>query len=177
MTRLALALGVLLGASVASAHTLGVSRADLVERPDGSIHGRFSFAAREAPSALDPDGHVAIDVRTDGRPCTPGPVTSSADGDGVVLEEDFACTKATRSIDAIAYFVTQMSGAHEDVARIETPEGTHQALLAPDHRTLSVSLARPRRETSRRGRTLAIALGAAAAVALLALAIRSILRR
>jgi len=160
----------------AAAHTLGLSRCDLVERADGSIHGRFNFAAREAEAAFDRDGHVAVDVRTDGQSCAPGPVTTAPDGDGIVVDEDFACTAATRSIEVIAYFVTQMSGSHEDVASLETAEGTHQELLTPDHRALVLELARPRRESPRRSPALVVGL-VAAAVALLAIAIRSILRR
>lgn len=177
MNERALTLAVLLASGVAAAHTLGISRTDLVERADGSIHGRFTFAAAEAAEAFDRDGHVAIEVRTDGEACTPGPVTRAVDGDGLVVDEDFACAKATRSIEAIAYFVTQMTGSHEDVAVVETPEGTHEELLRPDHRTIAVTLARPRRVTPHRTRNVALVAGAAAAVALLALAIRSILRR
>lgn len=170
-------IALLLVALPAAAHTLGLSRTELVERPDGTVHGRFSFAAREAGGAFDQDGHVAIDVRADGRACAPGPVTTRPDGDGVVVDEDFACERATRSLEAIAYFVTQMSGAHEDVASLETVEGTHEELLTPDHRALVVELSRPRRESPHRARVLVLAGAAAAAAALLALAIRSILRR
>jgi hypothetical protein len=175
--RSAFVLAVVLAAATAAAHTLGISRSELVERADGTIHGRFVFAAREADAAFDRDGHVAVDVRTDGESCAPGPVTTAPDGDGLVIDEDFACKKATRSIDAIAYFVTQMSGAHEDVAMLQTPEGTHQELLTPSHRTITVTLNRPRRAAPHRGRAIAVVAGAAAALALLAVAIRSILRK
>ncbi|HEY1957991.1 MAG TPA: hypothetical protein VGH28_20360 [Polyangiaceae bacterium] len=159
------------------AHSLGISRMELDEQPSGAIRARFTFAAREADAALDRDGHVAVDVRSDDEPCAPGAVTTTPDGDGVVLEETFACTKATRSLEAIAYFVTQMSGSHEDVAILQTPEGTHEELLSPSHRAIRVALSRPRRESPHRSHTAAILCAAAAAVALLAFAIRSILRK
>jgi hypothetical protein len=147
---------------------------NLVERPDGSIHGRFVFAAREAQGAFDRDGHVAVDVKTDGVSCAPGPATSTPDGDGVIVEEDFACARATRSIEAIAYFVTEMGAQHEDVARIETAESTHEELLRAPHRTILLELHRRRAESPQRGWIAALVV---AAVALIAIAIRSILRR
>jgi hypothetical protein len=148
---------------------------ELVERDDGAIHGRFVFAAREAHVAFDKDGHVAVDVKTDGASCAPGPVTTARDGDGLVVDEDFACTKATTSIEAIAYFVTEMGGAHEDIARIVTKESTHEELLRAPHRSIVLELHRPRAEAPHRSRWLAAM--AIAAVALIALAIRSILQK
>ena len=178
---IACALALALAPSVARAHDLGISRMNLAEQPDGKIRARFTFTAREAAAAFDRDGHVAVDVRTDGESCVPGPVTTTPDGDGLVVDEDFACAKATRSIEAIAYFVTQMGASHEDVAIVETPEGTHEELLRPSHRAIVVSLARaPRRESPRRGKIAAIvgiAVAAAAALALVLGAIRSILRK
>ncbi len=166
--------GVMAIAGTASAHDLGVSRMNLVERPDGSIHGRFTFAAREAQGAFDRDGHVAVEVKSDGVACKPGPATSTPDGDGVVVEEDFACARATTSIEAIAYFVTEMGAQHEDIARVETAESTHEELLRAPHRTILLELHRKRAEAPQRGWIAAFAI---AAVALIALAIRSILKR
>lgn len=178
MRSVALAIACALVASPALAHDVGISRMNLAELPDGKIHARFTFTAREAAAAFDRDGHVAVDVRTDGESCVPGPVTTTPDGDGLVVDEDFACAKATRSIEAIAYFVTQMGASHEDVAIVETPEGTHEELLRASHRAIVVSLARaPRRESPRRGKIAAIAAAGAAALALVIAAIRSILRR
>jgi hypothetical protein len=166
-------LGALAIASSAAAHDLGVSRMELVERDDGSIHGRFTFAAREAHVAFDKDGHVAVDVKTDGASCVAGPVTTARDGDGLVVDEDFACARATTSIEAIAYFVTEMGGAHEDVARIVTKDATHEELLRAPHRALVLELHRPTRARTPRSWIVAVAV---AAVALIALAIRSILK-
>jgi hypothetical protein len=158
-------------AATASAHQAGVSRMDLEERPNGAIHGRFAFAARDVDGALDRDGHVSVEVKTDGAACSAGPVTTTPDGDGVILEEDFACTRATRSIEAIAYFLID-----ESVARVVTAEGAHEELLRAPHRTIVLELARKGEPPGpvRRTWVPAIAIGV---VALLALAIRSILRR
>lgn len=176
MRILAAAIACALVSTTASAHDLGISRMNLVERADGTVHARFTFAAREVSAALDRDGHVAVDVRSDGESCAAGAVTTTTEGDGVVLEEDFACSPATRSLEVVAYFVTQMSGSHEDVAILETPEGTHEELLRPSHRAIRVELSRPRRESPHRWTPAAIACAAAAAVALLAFGIRYILR-
>lgn len=161
------------GARAALAHDLGVSRTDLTERADGAIHAHCTFAARDLGLAIDHDGHLAIDLRTDGAPCTPGEPTSTPDGDGLVIDEDFACTRATRSIDVVEYFGT------EDIATITTSEGTHQELLDATHRAISVSLDRPRGGNARRvSRVAPWMIGAGVALlALIAIAIRSILRR
>ena len=147
---------------------------DLVERADGTVHGRFVFAAREAAGAFDREGRVAVDVKSDGVSCAAGPATTTPDGDGIVVEEDFSCAKATTSIEAIAYFVTEMGAQHEDVARIETPESTHEELLRAPHRTIVLELHRKRAESPQRGWIAGIAV---AALALIAIAIRSILKR
>lgn len=175
---IAFALALSLAESDARAHDLGISRMNLVEQPDGKIHARFTFTAREASAAFDRDGHVAVDVRTDGESCVPGPATTTPDGDGLLVDEDFACAKATRSIEAIAYFVTQMGPSHEDVAIVETPEGTHEELLRASHRAIVVALSRaPRRESPRRGKIAALAAAGAVALALVIVAIRYILQR
>ena len=132
------------------------------------------FAAREAEGAFDHDGHVAVEVKSDGAPCKPGPATSTPDGDGIVVEESFACARATTSIEAIAHFVTEMGSQHEDVARIETAESTHEELLRAPHRTILLELHRKRAEAPQRGWIAALAISL---VALIALGIRSILKR
>lgn len=182
MTRVAaaptIALAIALASAVADGHDLGVSRMNLTERDDGSVHGQFTFAARDAEAAFDRDGHVAVDVRADGESCAPGPATITPQGDGMQIDEDFTCAeKATRSLEAIAYFVTQIGGSHEDVAILETPEGTHEELLRPSHRAIAVALRRPRRESPHRWVPVAVACAAIVALALLAFGIRSILRR
>jgi hypothetical protein len=150
---------------------LGVSRSELVESESGSIHGRFTFAAREVAGAFDRDGHVSALLKTDGASCAPGPATSTPDGDGVIVDEDFACARATASIEATLFFVTELGGAHEDVARIQTRETAHEELLRAPHRTIALELHRATKAQSPRRPW--IVLGAIAAVALIALAIRS----
>ena len=160
----------------ARAHDPNVSRSDLVETDAGGIHGRFTFAASDAKNAFDRDGHVSIDVKTDGVSCAPGPVTTMPDGDGVIVDEDFACTRATSSIEATLYFVTELGGAHEDIARIAATEASHEELLRAPHRTILLELRRPSRKTE--SPLLStwrpwVVLGLIAAVALIAFAIRS----
>jgi hypothetical protein len=150
-----------------------VSRTDLVET-DGGIHGRFTFAAIDAKNALDRDGYVAIDVKTDGTPCTPGPTATTPDGDGVLIDEDFACTRATSSIEATLYFVTELGAMHEDVARILVSESSHEELLRAPHRTILLELHRDKKKTEPLTATRPwLVLGVIAAVALIAFVIRS----
>jgi hypothetical protein len=163
-------------ASSASAHDLGVSRSTLTERQDGSIHGQFTFAAREGAAALDPAGHVAIEIRTDGARCTPTLPTATLESDGLVFDEDFACTRATTSIEATVAFVGQMGSAHEHVATLEAwgdNGAVTSELLRGEHRTIALTLHRPRPKTPRMV-LVALALGGAL---VLVVAIRSILRR
>jgi hypothetical protein len=168
----ALAFVIVMTASAsAHAHDANVSRTDLVESDAGGIHGRFSFAVADAKNALDRDGHVSIDVKTDGAPCTPGPVTTTPDGDGVIFDEDFACTRATASIEATLHFVTELGGTHEDVARIAASESSHEELLRAPHRTILLELRRGSKKEPRERPW--IVLGAIALVALIALVIRS----
>ena len=171
-----LVLAMALSAPSASAHELGVSRSTLTEREDGSIHGQFTFAAREGASALDPVGHLAIEVRTDGERCTPSLPTATLESDGLVFDEDFACTRATTSIDATIAFVGQMGSAHENVATLEgwgDASTITSELLRGEHRTIALELHRPRPKTPRMV-FVALALGGAL---VLVVAIRSILRR
>ncbi|HEY2365567.1 MAG TPA: hypothetical protein VGH87_04235 [Polyangiaceae bacterium] len=161
--------GAMLASSRAYAHDPNLSRTDLVEGDAGGIHGRFTFAASDAKNAFDRDGHVSIDVKTDGASCAPGPVTTMPDGDGVIVDEDFACTRATASIEATLYFVTELGSTHEDIARIAVSESSHEELLRAPHRTILLELHRkPKAEAP-----LAVAwrpwlvLGTIAAVALL----------
>jgi hypothetical protein len=170
-------LAIAMVASRADAHDPNVSRTDLVESDaNGGVHGRFSFAAADAKNALDRDGHVSVDVKTDGAPCTPGPATTTPDGaDGIVIDEDFACARATSSIEATLYFVTELGGTHEDVARIATAETSHEELLRAPHRTILLELRRKAKADAPLGAAWRpwVVLGAIAAVALIALAIRS----
>lgn len=162
----------MLASTRARAHDPNVSRTDLVEGGDaGAIHGRFTFSASDAKNALDRDGHVSVDVKTDGASCTPGPVTTTPDGDGVIVDEDFACTRAASSIEATLYFVTELGDTHEDVARIAASESSHEELLRAPHRTIVLELHRkPKAEAPQRPWWV---LGMIAAVALIAFAIRS----
>ena len=161
----------MLASSLAFAHDPNVSRTDLVEGDAGAIHGRFTFAAADANNALDRDGHVSIDVKTDGASCAPGPATTTPDGDGIIVDEDFACTRAASSIEATLYFVTELGTAHEDVARVATAESSHEELLRAPHRTIVLELHRAKTpEPSRRPWVVLVAI---AAVALIAFAIRS----
>lgn len=168
--------GAMVAPSRAYAHDPNVSRTDLVETDAGGIHGRFIFAATDATSALDRDGHVAIDVTSDGAPCTPGPTTTTPDGDGVIIDEDFACARATSSIEATLYFVTELGGTHEDVARIAATESSHEELLRAPHRTILLELHRGRKKPESTRRPWVV-LGVIAAVALIALAIRSRMKK
>jgi hypothetical protein len=161
--------GAMLASSHAYAHDPNVSRTDLVETDAGGIHGRFSFTAGDSKNALDRDGHVSIDVKTDGAACSPGPATTTPDGDGVIIDEDFACARAASSIEATLYFVTELGSTHEDIARIAVSESSHEELLRAPHRTILLELRRkPKAEAP-----LAVAwrpwlvLGTIAAVALL----------
>ncbi|HEX4516025.1 MAG TPA: hypothetical protein VH054_20890 [Polyangiaceae bacterium] len=153
-----------------------MSRTDLVETDAGGIHGRFMFTAIDARNVLDRDGHVAVDVMTDGAPCTPGPATTTPDGDGVIIDEDFACARATSSIEATLYFVTELGGTHEDVARIAASESSHEELLRAPHRTILLELHRGKKKAESTPRPW-IVLGLIAAVALIALAIRSRMKK
>ena len=161
-------------AASASAHDLGVSRSELVESQNGSIHARFTFAAREVAGAFDRDGHVSAVVKTDGASCAPGPATSTPDGDGVIVDEDFACARATASIEATLFFVTELGGTHEDVARIQTRETSHEELLRAPHRTILLELHRKKAEAPHRSWMIGVAI---AAVALIALVIRSRMKK
>jgi hypothetical protein len=160
--------------SRAYAHDPNVSRTDLVEGDAGAIHGRFTFAAGDAKNALDHDGHLSIDVKTDGVSCAPGPVTTMPDGDGVILDEDFACARATASIEATLYFVTELGGTHEDIARVAAAESSHEELLRAPHRTILLEL--HRKASAEKPQRPWWVLGAIAAVALIAFAIRSRMR-
>ncbi len=160
-----------------------MSRTDLVESEAGGIHGRFAFAAIDARNALDRDGHVAIDVKTDGAPCTPGPATTTPDGDGVLIEEDFACTRATSSIEATLYFVTELGATHEDVARIvaeasppESGSASHEELLRAPHRTILLELHRGKKRAESPQRPWVV-LAVIASVALIAFVIRSRMKK
>jgi hypothetical protein len=168
-------------ASRAHAHDPNVSRTDLVETDAGGIHGRFTFAASDSKNAFDRDGHVSIDVKTDGASCAPGPATTTPDGDGVFVDEDFACTRATTSIEATLYFVTELGGAHEDIARVAAAEASHEELLRAPHRTILLELARPTKKNADSPLATTwrpwLVLGAIVAVALIAFAIRSRMRK
>jgi hypothetical protein len=153
------------------AHDLGVSRSTFTEEPNGNVHARCTFATRDLERTIDHDAHIAVDVRADDVSCTPGAVTIAPDSDGSIADEDFACTRATRSIEAIEYFGT------EDVATITTHEGSHQELLGASHRAISVSLHRTTAPPQRSSRAFAYAFGSIVVLALCAFAIRSILRR
>jgi hypothetical protein len=162
--------GAILGPSEALAHDLGVSRTELAEAENGSIHARFTFAAREAAAAFDRDGHVNAEVKADGVACAPGAATTAPDGDGVLVDEDFACTRATSSIEATLYFVTEMGGTHEDIARITADATSHEELLRAPHRTILLELHRKKAEAPHRPW---IAVAVVVAVALIVLGIRS----
>ena len=155
----------MLAPSHARAHDPNVSRTDLVETDAGGIHGRFTFAASDAKNAFDRDGHVSIDVKTDGASCTPGPATTTPDGDGVIVDEDFACARAASSIEATLYFVTDLGGAHEDIARVAAPEASHEELLRAPHRTIVLEL--HRKTKAEAPQRPWVVLGTIAAVALL----------
>ena len=162
----------MVAASQAHAHSLGVSRTELVESDAGGmIHGHFTFASSDAKNAFDRDGHVSIEVKTDGATCTPGPATSTPDGDGVIVDEDFACIRATSTIEATLFFVTELGGTHEDVARIAVAESSHEELLRAPHRTIVLELHRGTKTQSPQRPW--IVLGTIAAVALIAFGIRS----
>lgn len=148
----------------------------LTEQQDGTVHGTFTFAAVEARSALDRAGHVAIDVRTDGDSCKPGPVVESTDVDDLVFDEDFRCTRATSSIVATAGFLDKLGDAHESAASIEAFGDTSDiafAFLRGDHRTVVKELHRPKPKTPRR---VYIAAATMAAVVLL-LTLRTLRKR
>ncbi len=168
---------VFLVAPLATAHDLGVSRSTLTEREDGSIHGQFTFAMREAPSALDRSGHVAIDVRTDGELCTPSVPTAAPESDGLVFDEDFTCTRATSSIDATIQFLGEMGSTHQNVASLEAwgdASNISSELLSGEHRTITLALHRPRPKAPRV--VLLVTLAVFGALVLV-VAIRSILRK
>jgi len=169
----AIAIATLAFAARASAHTIGLSRGTFTERPDGTIHAECSFALRDLDRAFDKDGHLAVEVRTDEAACEPGVPSVKPDDDGMAVEQDFACERATRSIEVIEYYGT------EDVATIATDEGLHQELLSQAHRSISVTLRRaPRGRPPSKWRTAGIAIACAGfGLALIALVIRSILRR
>lgn len=166
------ALAIVLVATAASAHDVGVWRTEIVERAGAVIHVRHSLLASEAPGAFDHDGHLAIDVRADDTSCKAGEVTTAPDGDGLTLDEDFTCTStATRSLEVIEYF------AKEDVASITTLEGeTHLEILDVSHRAISVALRRAPPPPRARSFPTKLALGAALALALVGIAIQRILR-
>lgn len=167
-----LAVGFLLMAPSAVAHEPGVSRSTLTERADGTVHGQFTFAASEARSALDKGGHVAIDVRADGDPCSPGAVTETTDVDDLVFDEDFACARATSSIVATARFLDRLGKAHENIASLEafgdSGNIASEFLSGDDHRTIVKELHRPKPKTPRS----VIILGAVAAALMLVLVLR-----
>lgn len=165
----------MLAPSRAHAHDPNVSRTDLVETDGGGIHGRFTFAAADAKNAFDRDGHVSVDVKTDGSSCAPGPATTTPDGDGVVVDEDFACTRATSSIEATLYFVTELGDTHEDIARVAASDSSHEELLRAPHRTILLELHRKTKAESPQRPWLV--LGMIAAVALIAFAIRSRMKK
>jgi len=153
-----------------------VSRSTLTEHADGSIHGQFTFAAIEAPAALDHEGRVAIDVRTDGDPCTAGLPSVTQETDALVFDEDFECTRATSSITATVRFLDQMSGAHENIASLEgygNSSNIASEFLSGEHRVIALELHRPKPKTP-----LFVFLFAGMAAALVIfIALRSILRK
>src|SRR5262249_10630605 len=118
-----------------------------------------------------------VDVKTDGASCSAGPVTTTPDGDGVIFDEDFGCTRATSSIEATLYFVTELGGGgmHEDIARIAAAESSHEELLRAPHRTIVLELRR--KKTAEAPQRPWIVLGLIAAVALIALVIRSRMKK
>lgn len=157
-------------AASAAAHDVGVWSTELTERADGTIHARVSLVATEAPLAMDHDAHLAMELHTDDAKCAPGAVTTTPDGDGAILDEDFACQRATQSIDVVEYFKT------EDVITLTTEEGLHQELLDNSHRAMHVELRRAH-VAKRASRAPWFVGGAIAAVALIAIAIQRILGR
>jgi hypothetical protein len=169
--------GLLVVALPARAHDLGVSRSTLTEGADGSVRGQFTFATSEAPAALDAKGHVAIAVFADNEQCVPGAATSRpAEGDAVVIEEDFACTPATSSIEATVEFLPRMAGAHENIASIAAvgeSVASASEFLSGNHRTITLELHRPRRKTPRG----AIVFGVITGALILVIAARSLRSR
>jgi hypothetical protein len=167
--------GFLLMAAGADAHDPGTSRTMLTEQADGTIHGTFTFAAVEARSALGGDGHVAVDVATDGNPCSAGAVVETKDEDDLVFDEDFACARATTSIVITARFLDKLGGAHESGASIEAFGDTSNIafeFLRGDHRTIAKELHRPKPKMPR---SVFVLMGVAGTL-LLVLVLRSTLR-
>ncbi len=177
MSRFFGALAIVTLVSSARAHDLGVSRSTLTERGDGSIHGQFTFAAIEAPNALDAAGHVAIDLRTDGEPCTAGTVVKGSETDSLVYDEDFACTRATTSIVATVGFLGRMGAAHENIASLEgygDSANIASEFLSGEHRTITLELHRPKPKTSRVAFVVAAFVVAALVIAV---AMRAVFRK
>jgi hypothetical protein len=171
-----LAVALALVAPTVHAHDLGVSRSTLTEHQDGSIHGQFTFALPEGPSALDPDGHVAIQIRTDGDTCTPGTPTPTLESDTIIFDEEFECARATSSIVATVQFLGQMGSAHENIASLEAwgdASNIASEFLSGEHRTIALDLHRAKPKTPR----AALVAFAIAGALVLVIAIRSILRK
>ena len=85
-----------------------------------------------------------VDVTADGARCDPIYHGSSVtDGDGLLLEASYACPPGAAEIDLTLYYLSALPRNHREVARILGPPGSGahaEAVLAGDHRALSLTL-------------------------------------
>ena len=137
MKKLALALFavIMLVATTAAAHAIGVSRGTYAITNDG-VDATWIFRQEEAPRDLVADTHI----EADGTPC-PGKLDTTAPDppDGTRVTAHFACGHQPRHLRLRADFLQRLPSGHAHVATIDGAE--HLLLLAkPD---VDIDLAAP----------------------------------
>jgi len=158
-----------------SAHTQGLSTAELSVEPDGHVDARLTFATAEPLAGMTPspddlrafvlDG---VDVTADGARCDATfRGASVTDVDGLLLEASYACPAGAREIGVTLYYLSALRPGHREIARIVGPPGSNAAVegvLTGDRRALTLRVpAAPSAPNARLGRRVLVLTAAFAA--------------
>jgi hypothetical protein len=158
-----------------SAHTQGLSTAELEVEADGHVEAHLTFATAEplAGATLSQDDLRAfvlegLDVTADGARCEATYRGASVtEVDALLLEASYACPAGARQIGLTLYYLSALRAGHREIARIVGPPGSNaavEAVLTGDRRALTLDLpGRPPAANARLGRRVLILTAAFAA--------------
>ncbi|HLK41055.1 MAG TPA: hypothetical protein VKU41_30095 [Polyangiaceae bacterium] len=128
----------------ARAHTLGLSTADFVVGPEGTVDAAFDFARGEPLGPAADLASFLIDgvvVTADGTAC-PGTFGAAEPDavDGLRLTSSFACPAGSGQIEVTLYYLSALPRGHRQVARIVAGSASAEAILSSDRRALSLRI-------------------------------------